>query len=234
MALVKNPAGGIAASGKIGGTVFARNRAGQYARAWAKPVNPGSARQSLVRSQFGASTTGWGSITESEREAWNAYAATMTRLNRLGEPYTPKGRQIYMESSQNMKQSIETPLSVPGPTNETPGIVDVGPYTAVETAGVLTELEIATLAIDIPSGGDGVLIVEAAPIHEPKLSNVNNQFRQIGAFDPTAAPIDLLAAYIATFTNVAVAGNIASIRIRLVDKLTGLSSAWVLLDQTVT
>lgn len=230
MALVKDPLGGSAASGKMSGKVFARNRAGNYARAWAKPVNPGTARQSAVRALFGAASAGWGALTSAQVAAWDAYAAMLTRLNKLGEPYTPKGRQIYMETSNNLTQVGETALTVPSATTDNPAVGAIGLITSTVAGGVLTALTIASVGATIPSGGDGRVIIEAAPLHDPKLTNVNNLFRQITTDDITNNPFDVLAAYTSIFGAAAVAGQVLSFRFRVVDEISGLGSSYVLVD----
>lgn len=234
MALVKDPLGGSAASGKMAGKVFARNRAGNYVRAWAKPVNPGTARQSEVRSQFGTNSAGWGALTPAQVASWEAYAQLMTRLNKLGEPYTPKGRQIFMEVNNNLTQIPGgTPLADPTAYTDNPAMGAIGAITSTAAGGILTALSILTIAATLPSGGSGFAVVEAAPLHDPKLTNVNNLFRQIDVVDLTGAPFNLLAAYTAVFGTAAVSGQILSLRFRAIDEISGLGSSYVLVDDVV-
>lgn len=121
MALI-NP--GIAGelAGSIGGTTYARNKAGAYARAWAKPINPNTSAQSLVRGNFAYSSGAWATLTLAQKTAWNTYAASITRLNRFGLPYTPSGRQIYMELGANAMTLGSTPLTNPPIETSVPGI----------------------------------------------------------------------------------------------------------------
>lgn len=229
MALVKQPAGGIAASGKIAGQVYARNRAGNYVRAWAKPVNPTTVRQSEVRSQFGMSATEWGMLVQSAIDNWNAYAALQSRLNRLGETYTPTGRQVFMEAAQNLAQIGEAALTNPGPTSTAPGSEAIESLTATQTIGTLTTLELGDVSGVVPSGGDGAVVIEASPVFNPSVTNVNKQFRQIGFEDgplPIAGPTDILARYIAVFGPAANLNQLITLRLKIVDNLTGLASPW--------
>jgi len=230
MALVKDPLGGSAASGKMSGKVFARNRAGNYCRAWAKPVNPGSPRQAEVRSMFGTQSAGWGALTPGEVASWDAYASLLTRLNKLGEPYTPKGRQIFMEVNNNLAQVGETPLTTPSIFTDNPAVGAIGAITSTVAGGVITVLTIATVGATIPSGGDGRVIIEAAPLHDPKLTNVNNLFRQITTDDITNAPFDVKTAYGNVFGLAATAGQVLSFRFRVVDEVSGLGSSYAYVD----
>lgn len=86
MALIKFGGGVVGMAGKIAGTVFARNRYGQYARGWAKPVNPQSDRQTAARGRIGMLGAAWGEVlTDEQRAGWNQYAGNVTMKNRLGE-----------------------------------------------------------------------------------------------------------------------------------------------------
>lgn len=236
MALVKGPAGGIAASGTIGGQVYARNRAGQYARAWAKPVNPNTVRQAQVRSMFGNSSTNWALLSDSDIEAWDAYAAQLVRINRLGEPYTPKGRQIFMEVTQNLQTISQTLIATPSGFTESPSMDSIATFIATETAGVLDGLDTTNIKFLTPSGADGYVVVEATPPYEVKKTNVNNLFRQITVLagpNPIAAS-NLLAAYTAVFGTAALAGQLIQLRAKVVDEITGLASSWYLIKAAIT
>lgn len=100
MALVKFGAGIVSMAGKIAGTVFARNRSGQYARAWAKPVNVNSPRQQQIRGLMGQLTNHWDKLLdEAERQAWNEYAAAVPVVNRLGEVTTLSGVNMFVRTN---------------------------------------------------------------------------------------------------------------------------------------
>lgn len=63
-------------SGKLGGTVYARNKGGYYVRSYAVPTNPKTVAQSAARSTFAGALTAWHSLTEAEKSAWNSFATT--------------------------------------------------------------------------------------------------------------------------------------------------------------
>jgi hypothetical protein len=89
MALVKFGGGISGFAGKIGGTVYGRNKSGAYARNWAVPVNPVTTAQSAVRAVMAMAAAAWSSLTLTQVNAWNAYAAVLIRTNRQGDQYTP-------------------------------------------------------------------------------------------------------------------------------------------------
>ena len=100
MALVKLGGGVVAIAGKIGGTVFARNTYGQYARSWAKPVNVNSPRQQAVRALAGILGEIWSTtLTPEERAAWNEYGKNVAMVNRLGENILLSGFNHFCRSN---------------------------------------------------------------------------------------------------------------------------------------
>lgn len=86
MALVKYGGGIVQMSGSIGGTTFARNRFGNYARSRTTPVNPSSSFQSKMRLIMGFLVEFWNEeLSDTERAQWATYAAAVSITNRLGD-----------------------------------------------------------------------------------------------------------------------------------------------------
>lgn len=232
MSLIKTGGGVAAISGKTGGTVFARNKAGAYARNWAKPVNPGSSRQTDVRSNFAGGSAAFSMLTTSQVAAWAAYAAGLTRVNRQGDSYTPTGRQIYIEQYNNMTAVAQTPLETPSAISNVPAITSLGAIVAESDGGELGAVTMAAPVVVIPSGSDGVLIVEAAPSHKASVTNVNTQFRQIYTGSAHDAA-NLAPGFIAVFGNNMVTGQTFSVRVRVIDETSGLGSTRILADTEI-
>lgn len=228
MGLVKYGNGVAGISGKVSGSVFARNAAGAYVRNWAKPVNPGTSRQTDVRSSFAAGSAAFSMLTAGQVDSWYAYAKTLTRINRQGDSYTPTGRQIYIEQYNNMIGIGQTPLEVPSAYSNLPAIDTLGLVTALSSAGEVDTLEIDTIVATIPSGADGYIVVEAAPSHKPSLTNVNTQFRQIFTALTTADPFNIATGFITVFGNTLITAQTFSVRVRVVDNLSGLGSTRML------
>lgn len=68
-------------SGKRGGSVFSRNRAGAYVRQWVRPINPNTIAQQNARTNFGLSSNQYHSLSDPAKALWNAFSAF----------YNPKG-----------------------------------------------------------------------------------------------------------------------------------------------
>lgn len=220
MALVKFGQGVAGMSGKIGGTVMSRGRTGAIAKNWAKPVNAMSAKQTRSRATFQAQSAAWGNLTDLQRDQWDAFASTQTRLNRQGDVYVPAGRQMYNELNSNLQLIGQAAISVP-PVGEVPPTIDPDLVLAIEeAAGVLDSLAITGGAVD----ANVLWYVMAAPAQMTGRSNVYRQMRSIGSF-AAGATVDIEAAFVLVFGSVVPLGARLQIVVRSITKATGLASS---------
>lgn len=229
MALVKYGGGVASMSGKLGGSVAARNRAGAYMRNWAKPTNTPTAIQTARRAQFQTVSAGWTALDDTNRDAWNAWASGLTMLNRQGDSYVPTGRQMYMSCNQNVLLCDGTMLDSP-PTGATPPVIDPGTTAEVtETAGVLT-----LYGITGPGPVDGLyFIIQASPMQQAGRNNLTTQFRQV-VFMPADAFMQIEGDYPTVFGSSAPLGARVQTKMRAVDRNTGLTSPWLIINSVVT
>lgn len=122
MALVQYGGGILDARGSIGGQVHSRNRFGNYIRARTTPVNPQSSRQNAIRTAIAALAQQWSNaLTQAQRDAWEVYAAAITRLNKLGAQIKLTGFNHYIRSNaprlqggDPIVQDAPTTLTLPG------------------------------------------------------------------------------------------------------------------------
>jgi len=84
-----------AASGSIAGVTYSRNKGGNYTRARAIPSNPNSADQVSVRSKLTTSSQAWSTLTQTQRDAWNALAPTVSWTNALGQSIQLSGINLF-------------------------------------------------------------------------------------------------------------------------------------------
>jgi len=64
-------------SGKLGGTVFARNKSGQYVRQYVVPVDPKSQAQINARSSFAFASSSYHSMVDAQKANWDNFARTI-------------------------------------------------------------------------------------------------------------------------------------------------------------
>ena len=88
------------ASGSVGGITFSHNAGGNYIRARAIPTDPNSPQQQAVRAVFGNLAIAWETaLIQSQREAWETYAANVPILNALGDQIFISGLNHYIRSN---------------------------------------------------------------------------------------------------------------------------------------
>lgn len=228
MALIK--LGTLAADirGSQGGTVFARNRAGAYTRNRTKPVNPGTDSQSQVRAQFATLSNGFATSDRETVDAWNYAASLMTRLNRLGEPYVPTGRQIYMETNGNLLQCGLGINLLPPFDMSTPEAPKDFTIAAVSDTGVLQSLSITGL-----EAVNNYMIYATPPFLASK-TNMSQHYRFIEYNAAPASPEAIFASYSARFGTNVDSGAVISFRLHVIDTNNGVRSPYVQSIVTVT
>ena len=128
--------------GSIGGTVFARNRGGAYARNRTTPLNPQSAAQVAVRAAFGVLSNNWTTVlTQDERDAWDAWAGQVPVPNAFGEDRFLSGINAYVAGNSLLSQA-GAPLVTNAPTVFAKGPTVVGEYLIASgtDTGILTSI----------------------------------------------------------------------------------------------
>lgn len=162
-ALVRYGGGVVQMSGSIGGTTFARNRFGNYARGRTKPINPQSARQVKVRAIIAYLVEHWSeTLTDAERASWNTYADNVAMTNKLGETIHLSGFNHFIRSNT---WGIELGRAVVEPAPVIFTVADQDPnLTIAASAG--TQIVTATFddGLDWCSEDEGMLTyLEGAP-----------------------------------------------------------------------
>jgi hypothetical protein len=90
------------ARNKIGGDVFARNRAGVYARARVSPTQPRTTSQQNNRALFASFATQWKTLSQTDIAGWNTLASTIVLKDTLGGSYNPTGFQLFVGNNRNL------------------------------------------------------------------------------------------------------------------------------------
>jgi hypothetical protein len=140
MGLVRFGNGVVQISGSIGGTVFARNSSGNYARARTKPVNTRTILQTNVRGYIGLLTQRWHDVvTATQRGAWATYAAAVNMKNKLGESIKISGFNHYIRVNTVRLQLGQSKCDA-GPT--TLSLPEKDPNFAVSASVVTQKLSI--------------------------------------------------------------------------------------------
>lgn len=234
MASIKLSAIVSAARGKVGGNVFSANKAGAFVRSYVKPTNRNTIAQQYVRGLFGALSSSWRNLTDSQRTQWNNMAVHYPYMNRLGDMSTYTGQQLFNKLQGNISACISAPnisgtapsyLTVPATPQEFyPLINDVN-----NIDNTAQQINLNNLLIDgnqfVPDGY-GVIIEATAPLSAGISSPQKGLFKSIGYIDQNGDLSDsalwenTYANYVAIFGRPS-AGDRAYIQVKQISLISG-------------
>jgi hypothetical protein len=211
MALITNGPTALDVNGSIGGTTFARSRAGPTARSRTGPGNPATAAQSAARSALSQISKSWQLLTTAERNAWNAAANTQWRTNRLDRLYRPTGYQYYQQCNLELINRDEPLLTLPPPgPGPTPNpLAAILPQIAASTTTALVIVtkgnqnpqSLLTLATTAPTAAgrlpppQQLRNLTTFPPSVPLTPDVSSAYVAVYGSLPTATPYNLLAQF---------------------------------------
>lgn len=102
--------------GSIGGTTYATNRYGMYARNRTTIANPNTGNQIAARGALGNSAQAWRNLTAEQQLGWINYAAATPVPNRLGDMIHMSGINAYVKQASFMLFNSGTPFADPPAT----------------------------------------------------------------------------------------------------------------------
>lgn len=186
--------------GKVGSTVWSRNKGGAYTRFKVTPNNPRTVAQSLVRQNFSQLSKNWsGVLTDAQRDAWNAFAAANPVRDVFGNSIILTGLSTYVRMNQVLRQ-IGQPIITDPPTDYS---VETLPNPGAITITTVSAAYAINMHMDAgsPTMNTNFYVFATPPLAPGKTPN-NNLFRYIGnpsgEFD-SGDTIDLTAMYEAVF-----------------------------------
>lgn len=206
----------VAGSGKLGGHVFTKNRAGAAMRTKVTPSNPRTTYQSTSRAYLTTIAKSWAGLTEAQRQQWNSASTSFKKTNIFGDGVTPSGFNLYQKLNNNLLNIGQSVLTVPPSPAAVVGISALS-VTAVH-AGALT----ITYTTDSNAGATQYLEVWATESINAGKSFIKNKYRKIGSIvSTTVSPYVATVLYTAKFGAVGAAGKKIFIEIKGVNGTTG-------------
>jgi hypothetical protein len=203
-------------SGKLGGHVFTKNRAGASMRTKVTPSNPRTSFQANVRSRLVVNSQAWAGLTDSQRQQWNSAAPNFAKSNIFGDKVNPSGFNLYQKLNNNLLAIGQPVINVP-PSPVSVGAMSVMSATAVNATGVVT----VTFSPAIPV--DTTMKIFATPSENAGKSFVKNKFRLIGVLTSAdVSPKVITSVYAAKFGAVGATGKKIYIRAVGVSETTGV------------
>lgn len=125
-------------SGSIAGNTFSHNKGGQYVRQRTVPINPTTSRQMAVRSALSTTARSWQALTQTQRDAWAAYAQANPVTDRLGNSITLSGASMHNRLNTKIRDFAGTPIATP-PSSAPP----VAPSTFTISANTAANVTVA-------------------------------------------------------------------------------------------
>lgn len=200
---------------KLNGSVFARNRGGAYLRTKVTPLNPQSIAQVAARNLLTQFSQAWRTLTQAQRDAWNAAVSQFSTTDVFGDVVNPTGAQLYNRLNINIANAGGTAISVP----PAPVGADALSSLSIDAQQTGDVFDVTFAPGTVPAGH--TLYVESTPCLSPGISNASAQYRAIGTVAAAAtSPADLSTEQINKFGGL-VAGQKIFIRAKLINKVTG-------------
>lgn len=213
--------------GKAGGTVYSKNKGGLYIKNFVPPSNPQTTKQQLVRGEFGVNASSWSGISESDRAAWRAAAATFPYQDDFGDTKYYSGFNLFMKMNSNLSASDQPFTDYPSMSETAKIIGSVSPAAYDIGAATLT----VTVNYVLGNDFDGAIILQATPPIPAGRNSASTLMRKINstgyagsALSTTPDPAAQFNVYNNTFGQLQ-AGDRILIRVRAVSE-GGRSSAW--------
>ncbi len=206
----------VGGSGKLGGHVVTKNRAGYAIRTKVTPSNPQTTFQANVRARLTTISKSWAGLSDAQRLQWNTAVDSFKSTNIWGDGVTPSGFNLFQKLNNNILLSGGTAITTP----PTPAAV-VG-LTAFTATAVHAGASTLTFTVDSNSGATQFLEIWATESVPAGKTFVKNKFRLIGSIvSTTASPYTATTLYNAKFGAPGAAGKKIYFRIVGVNQTTG-------------
>lgn len=206
-------------SGSVGGTVHSNNRGGNYVKNKSIPLNPATARQTLIRGLTAGFAQAWRGLTDAQRTAWNQATINFPVTNPLGSTVILSGEQLYIRFNVVLANIGAGQIFTP------PNPITISNFQSFSIAATLATLTITATYIGgtttVPASMP-LIIYATAPL-SAGVSNFNSRLRQITVLGPgsSTAGASIFAAYVAKFGAGPATGTRVGVKIVSASSLTG-------------
>lgn len=204
---------------KLNGSVFSKNRGGNYLRNKVTPVNPQTTFQAGFRASFGGLSSSFRGLNPDGIKGWNDAAASFPYVDIFGDTKYLSGIQLYVKLNQNLATAERSAITA-APTP--------APVKFVSADALAATASPASMGVDYETvgiGGACTVIIEATRGVSAGRNFLQNEYRVIATAPDTIpiTPTNLLLAYVARFGTLK-AGQRIGIRLKCVENTTGQAS----------
>ncbi len=209
---------------KLNGSVFSRNRGGNYLRTKVTPLNPQTAAQTAARNRLTTFSQGWRSLTQSQRDAWNSAVGNFATTDIFGDLRNPTGLQLYVRLNSNIDLGGGAAILLP-PNPQGSNALSSLALVADATGGTF---DVTFAPTPVPAGH--AMIIESTAGLSAGINNASAEFRVISIVAAAViSPQDVFAAQVAKFGALSV-GLKYFIRVKLIRLSTGEVSQALISD----
>jgi hypothetical protein len=183
--------------GKVGGTIFSRNKGGAYAKNRVIPSNPQTSEQQAVRAVFGFISSSWRTLPAAFRSSWDSLANQLSFQNAVGDAVNISGLALYQKFNGNLNTLGQSLIAEPKPLQGTTATAIIGVDIQKNVGGGIFLMDVSTEALSdfiTPTQ----LAVFATPPLSPGISNFDKYLRlvEVVATPDFEGPIDLSVSYV--------------------------------------
>jgi hypothetical protein len=180
MAIIKFGGGVASASGSVGGTTYSRNAGGPYMRTRAIPVNPQSSFQTVLRGHMAQLTALWATLTQAQRDGWEAYNVNVLLPNPLGDQREIGALAHYVRSNVPRLQA-----GLPR-VDTAPVVFTLGDYTQPTITSITAPTALSLAFTDTDAWcdeDDSALLVCGSRGYNPTINFFKGPYRYCGKVD---------------------------------------------------
>lgn len=208
-------------SGKLNGSVFARNKGGQVLRTKVTPINPSTPHQTAQRAIVSDLSKAWtNTLTDAQRAAWKAFGQVIGQKNIFGNNLILSGMATFQRINIIIITAGGTQVNAPPSDQNVVAMLTLA-LTANHTGPALT-IAFTPTPLVAPQGA----YIFATPAMSAGISNVSNKLRFISYVSAMASGASILTAWQNRFgTFPAAAGPRISVSVNVVSTTTGAVSA---------
>lgn len=207
------------ASGRIGGTIFSRNRGGAYVRNGSIPTTVTTPAAQLIKYVTAIVSQAWAGLDAEVQEQWREWATQNPVINRLGQSRTLSGHQAFVQINARLvyagSEALDSPPIGAAPAPFEPGVV------TFEKA----PLSLTVAFTPTPAPANVVVQCYAYLANSPGVSYVRNRLALVTTSAAAAVtPLDI-AEDVEDRFGTPQAGQTLHLGLRALDMSTGLVSS---------
>ena len=200
---------------KLNGSVFSKNRYGNYIRTKVTPVNPQTTSQQNTRNILATWSQAWRGLTASQRKGWIDAAPSFPFTDIFGNLKILSGNTLFVKLNANLNYADAAGINDAPTPDAIPAITALN-VTATESTGAVA---VTFAPSPIPAGF--AMIVQTTGNVPPGKTFVKNLFRNVAVIPPAGTSPHATGSAFATVHGAPVAGMQIFVRVFLISTTTG-------------